>query len=178
TAAGPAAAAAPQPSPRATSAGADTARPATGDVDAPRAGVDALLARPDASTPDPAPAAADTPPPSGGSSRPAAARAARPPIKKPGAFPVIAGSCGLFFAILALLGFQMRAGKDPAIGKGEPVQLAAATPQPRQIIRRRVIITRIVEHRPRRAPATSAPATGGGSAPASPSAPATSAPAP
>ena len=69
---------------------------------------------------------------------------------------MIAGSLGLFFAITAWLGFQMRAGADPAIGKGEPVVLAAASPAPRQVIKRRVIVTRIVEHRPRRAPATAA----------------------
>ena len=49
----------------------------------------------------------------------------------------------------------MRAGADPAIGKGEPVQVAAATPAPRKVLIRRVIVTRIVEHR--RAATTAAP---------------------
>ena len=101
---------------------------------------------------------------------------------------MIAGSLGLFFAITAGLGFQMRAGADPAIGTGEPVALAAASPAPRQVIKRRVIVTRIVEHRPRRtpstpvgpaqAPASSAPApAAAGPAPA-PAAPAPAAPGP
>jgi hypothetical protein len=58
---------------------------------------------------------------------------------------VVAGSVGLFFVILALLAFQLRAGKDPAIGAGEPRLAAAAAPQ---VLVRRVIETRIVEHRP------------------------------
>ena len=64
---------------------------------------------------------------------------------------MIAGSLGLFFVIVALLAFQMRAGKDPAIGAGEPQLVASATtPRPRQVVVRRVIVTRIVEHRPAR----------------------------
>jgi hypothetical protein len=94
---------------------------------------------------------------------------------------VIAGSLGLFFATTAWLGFQMRAGADPAIGKGEPVVLAAASPAPRQVIKRRVVITRIVEHRPRRAPSTStapaAPASSAAAAAPAPAAPAAAAPA-
>ena len=57
----------------------------------------------------------------------AAPRPARPKISKPGPFPVIAGSLGLFFAIVALLAFQLRAGKDPAIGAGEPQLVAQAS---------------------------------------------------
>ena len=78
---------------------------------------------------------------------PAAVGPPRAPITKPGPFPVIALSLGLFLAIVALLAFQMRAGADPAIGKGEPVQVAAATPRAAQGLIRRVIVTRIVEHR-------------------------------
>ena len=52
--------------------------------------------------------------------------------RSPGRFRVIAGSAGLFFAIAALLAFQMRAGADPALGKGEPVVVAQATPAPRR----------------------------------------------
>ena len=51
---------------------------------------------------------------------------------------------------MALLAFQMRAGADPALGKGKPVVVAQATPAPRKVLVRRVIVTRIVEHRPRR----------------------------
>ncbi|HEY6887185.1 MAG TPA: hypothetical protein VI300_05370, partial [Solirubrobacter sp.] len=71
-------------------------------------------------------------------------------IRKPGPFPVVAGSFGLFFAITALLAVQMREGADPALGEPKP-QLLAAAPAPRRILVRRVIVTRIVEDRPRRA---------------------------
>ena len=105
--------------------------------------------------------------------------AKREPIKKPGPFPVIAGSAGLFFAIAALLAFQMRAGADPALGKRKPVVVAQATPAPRKVLVRRVIVTRIVEHRPRRGDAADdAARRGSGAAPAAPSAPAPAAPAP
>ena len=108
-------------------------------------------------------------------------RPKREPVKKPGPFRVIAGSAGLFFAIVALLAFQMRAGADPALGKGKPVVVAQATPAPRKVLVRRVVVTRIVEHRPRRGSAAAAAPRSTGSAPAAPaapSAPAPSAPAP
>jgi hypothetical protein len=103
----------------------------------------------------------------------------REPIKRPGPFPVIAGSAGLFFAVAALLAFQMRAGADPALGAGEPQVVAQATPAPRKVLIRRVIVTRIVEFRPRRDDGGPAPATprSTSSAPA-PAAPARAAPAP
>ena len=44
---------------------------------------------------------------------------------------MIAGSFGLFFAITALLAFQMRRGADPALGAPKPQVLAAAPVQPR-----------------------------------------------
>ena len=53
----------------------------------------------------------------------------REPIRKPGPFPVIAGSLGLFLAITALLALQLRAGADPALGAGEPQLVAAAAPR-------------------------------------------------
>jgi hypothetical protein len=82
-------------------------------------------------------------------------RAPKPRIRKPGPLPVMAGSFGLFFAITALLAFQMRRGADPALGAPKPV--ATATAPPRQILVRRVIETRIVEHRAARGRATPAP---------------------
>ena len=60
---------------------------------------------------------------------------------------MIAGSFGLFFAITALLAFQMRRGADPALGAPKPQVVAQATAAPRRIVVRRVIVTRIVEHR-------------------------------
>jgi hypothetical protein len=69
----------------------------------------------------------------------------RPRIRKPGPLGVIVASFGLFFAITALLAFQMRRGADPALGA--PKQQLAA---PHQILVRRVI----VEHRTGRARST------------------------
>jgi hypothetical protein len=120
------------------------------------------------------PAQRDTPrQPMAAASAPPRARA---PISKPSPLIVLGGSFGLFFLVTALLGFQMRAGADPAIGAGEPGQVAAATPPPRKVLVRRVVVTRIVEHR-RRDDGGSAPARSTASAPA-PSAPAPAAPAP
>jgi len=103
--------------------------------------------------------------------------------RKPGPLGVIAGSFGLFFAITALLAFQMRRGADPALGAPKPQVVAQATVAPRRIVVRRVIVTRIVEHRgaggggaPARVPAASS--SGGGSSPARAAAPPPPAPAP
>ncbi|WP_170178989.1 hypothetical protein [Solirubrobacter pauli] len=138
--------------------------------------------------PPPVPAAGpaasdpDAPPPR--TAPGASPRAARRPIKKPSAFPVVAASLGTFFVIVALLAFQMRAGADPAIGKGEPQLVAAAPQAPRQVVVRRVIVTRIVEHRPRRGatppaqPQTTAPSAPASSGSAAAPAPAAPAPAP
>ena len=148
------------PPPRATAAGTGPAGPGGAPADAPSA---APRTAPDPAAPRPRAGAGPT--------RAAAGRPARAPIKKPGPFPVIAGSLGLFLATAAGLAFQMRAGADPALG-GEPVVLAAG---PRPVIERRVVITRIVEHRPRGGAApTAAPAV---SEPAAP-APAAATPAP
>jgi hypothetical protein len=108
--------------------------------------------------------------------------AQRPPrrerIRKPDPLGVIAGSFGLFFAITALLAFQMRRGADPALGAPQP-QLAAAAPVAvRQVLVRRVIVTRIVEHRPRRGrPSPTRSSTTASATPAAPAAPAAPAPA-
>ena len=171
--------------PRSTPAAAD-ASPAG---DAPRAAEDAASATRDT------PRRVDAVPPPGGESPrprvdhdaptaklpalPKQAPRKREPIKKPGPFPVMAGSAGLFFAVAALLAFQMRAGADPALGKPKPVVVAQATPAPRKVLIRRVIVTRIVEHRPRRgATQTTTPAPSGSGAAPAPSAPQASAPAP
>jgi hypothetical protein len=76
-------------------------------------------------------------------------RAPKPRIRKPGPLGVLAGSFGLFFAVTALLAFQMRRGADPALGAPKPA--ATQTVAPRQVLVRRVVVTRIVEHRSRRA---------------------------
>ena len=74
----------------------------------------------------------------------------REPVKKPGPFPVIAGSAGLFFAVAALLGVPDAGRGGPGAREGQAVVVAQATPAPRKVLVRRVIVTRIVEHRPRR----------------------------
>jgi hypothetical protein len=109
---------------------------------------------------------------------PAVPRAAAPPrerIRKPGPLPVVAGSFGLFFAVTALLAFQMRRGADPALGAPAP-QVLAAVPAPHTILVRRVVVTRIVEHRRRhaaRAPSVAVQSRAAAPAPsAAPSAPA------
>jgi pyruvate dehydrogenase E2 component (dihydrolipoamide acetyltransferase) len=104
---------------------------------------------------------------------PALQRAA---IRTPGPFPVIAGSLGLFLAVTALLAFQMRAGADPALG--EPQAVAAASPAPRKVLIRRVIITRVVEHRRRRDGGSSAPVQAAPRTITAAPAPAAAAPAP
>jgi hypothetical protein len=62
--------------------------------------------------------------------------------RKPSAGWVLGPALGAFFAVLALLAFQVRAGNDPALGA--PV---AQVQKPRQIVVRRVI-TRVVIHHP------------------------------
>ena len=79
-------------------------------------------------------------------------------IRKPGPLPVIGASFGLFFAIAGLLAVQMRRGADPALGEPKP-QLLAAAPPPRQILVRRVIVTRIVESAQGGAPPSPRPAS-------------------
>ena len=100
--------------------------------------------------------------------------------RKPSSFGVFAGSLAAFFALLAFLAVQVRAGGDPALGPAKP----AATAEPRRVIVHRVIVRRVIvtEAAPRvasgggSAGGGEAAGGGGGSAPA-PCAPAQSAPA-
>src|SRR4051812_671153 len=83
-------------------------------------------------------------------SRPATTAAAtamtdRPRGRKPGPGAVLLGSAALFFVVLALLAFQMRAGRDPSLGAGS-AQVAEISPAPRRVLVRRVIVTRVVKH--------------------------------
>jgi hypothetical protein len=66
---------------------------------------------------------------------------ARARVRKPGPGAVILGSLALFFVVLALLAFQMRAGHEPSLAAGSPQPLA-----PHRVLVRRVIITRVVTH--------------------------------
>ena len=84
--------------------------------------------------------------------------APRARVHRPGPFPVIAGTLGVFLVVLTLLAFQSRAARDTAIG-ASPQPLAAVAPAPRRVLIRRVIVTRVVT-RVRRDPpaAVAAPA--------------------
>jgi hypothetical protein len=80
---------------------------------------------------------------------PAGAGGRRPArISRPGPEWVFGGAVGAFFAALALLAVQVRAGADPALGPAEPA--AQAPSQPREIVLRRVI-RRVVVDPPRAA---------------------------
>ena len=108
-----------------------------------------------------------------------AATTTEQPRRKPSSFGVFAGSLAAFFALLAFLAVQVRAGGDPALGPAEP----AATAQPRRVIVHRVIVRKVIvtERAPRvaaggAAPPSAASAPSGGGSPAP--APAAPAPAP
>ncbi|HET9736576.1 MAG TPA: hypothetical protein VFP78_00530 [Solirubrobacteraceae bacterium] len=104
--------------------------------------------------------------------------------RKPAPGWVFGGALGTFFAALALLAVQVRAGNDPALGEPTPKAVAAADVRPRKVIVKRKVIKRIVVHHPR--PAAAATTTSSGAAPAvsapattsAPSAPAPPAPVP
>ena len=86
--------------------------------------------------------APSTPTPAGG--------ARRRPAARPRAWGVMAATLGLFLAVFALLVFQLRNGRDPALGRGALVA-SAPTPvvqPPRRVLLRKVIITRVVVHLP------------------------------
>lgn len=86
---------------------------------------------------------------------------------------VALATLALFLTVLALLVFQLRTGRDPALG-ATVAPTSAPAPKKKRILIRKVIITRRVVHLPAE---TSAPAPATRvSAPAS--APAASAPAP
>jgi hypothetical protein len=83
---------------------------------------------------------------------------------------VAAATLALFFATAALLVFQLRSGRDPALGSGTPVAATAPKPKPKRILIRKVIVTRVVHDAPR--PAPTAPVQRTSTAPAAPAAPA------
>ena len=89
--------------------------------------------------------------------RDAPAGSGQPPRRpaKPRAGWVFGGALGAFFAALALLAFQVRAGQDPALGPAQPVA-QVQKPEPRRILIRKVI-KRVVVHHP--------PASSGAAAP-------------
>ena len=90
---------------------------------------------------------------------------------KPSSMWVFAPALGAFFAALALLAVQVRAGHDPALGPAEPVAQQPA-PRPRRVLVRRVIRRVVVHHPPAGSPSFSSPAA------VQPSGPETATPAP
>jgi len=104
--------------------------------------------------------------------------ASDPRGRRSGPAGVMLASLGAFFALLAILAVQVRAGGDPALGPAKP----AAEVAQRRVIVHRVVLRRVVvtQTAPRsRAPAGAAPSTPAPSAPApSAPAPAPAAPAP
>src|SRR4051794_5393951 len=97
----------------------------------------------------------------------------------PRARAVAAATIAVFLAIFALLVFQLRSGRDPALGQGTTLA-TAPVPPPKRILVRKTILTRVIVHLPAQeedgAPVAAAPAR---AAPVvSYSAPAPSVPAP
>ena len=94
----------------------------------------------------------------------AGAMAATTDRRKPSPFGLLAGSLAAFFALLAFLALQVRAGGDPALGQPKP----AATAEPRRVIVHRVIVRRIVvtDRAPARRPSGTAAAVSSAPAPA------------
>jgi len=108
----------------------------------------------------------------------AAPEGAAPPVRARRAGPagLMLWSLAGFFALLAVLAVQVRAGEDPALGAAETP--AAAAPA-RRVVVHRVVLRRVVvtDPAPRRSVASGGPAPRGGTAPAAP-APVAAAPAP
>jgi hypothetical protein len=104
----------------------------------------------------------------------AAAMTTNARVRRPAPGWVFGGALGTFFAALALLAVQVRAGEDPSLGQAKPV--AAVREQPRKVIVKRKVIKRVVVHHPRPTAVPAAPSSGAASAPPTASAP--SAPAP
>lgn len=67
-------------------------------------------------------------------------------MTRPRPIATIVAAVATFAAVLALLAWQVRSGRDPALGAGKAVQVAAA---PRRVlvrkIVRRIIVTQVVQ---------------------------------
>ena len=100
--------------------------------------------------------------------------------RRPPARHVAAGTLALFLAVFALLAFQLRSGRDPALG-GVVVAAKAPAVPPKRVLIRKVVITRVVVHLPRDGGGAAAPVraiTPASPAPAAPVQVAPAAPAP
>ena len=69
--------------------------------------------------------------------------------RRPRARTVASMTLALFLAVFALLAFQLRSGRDPALGRPQ-ARAAAPAPPPRRVLIRKVIVTRVVVHLPAR----------------------------
>jgi hypothetical protein len=108
---------------------------------------------------------------------PSAARPeSRPRPRRVPSLPTVLASAACFFVIFEFLAFQLRSGRDPAIG-ASAADPAAARPRP-VVVHRRIIVRRVVESAPS---ASDVPVGGVGSSSSSTSsaaAPAAASPAP
>ena len=68
---------------------------------------------------------------------------------RPRARAVASMTLVLFLAVFALLAFQLRSGRDPALGRPQ-ARAAAPAPPPRRVLVRKIIVTRVVVHLPAR----------------------------
>ena len=64
----------------------------------------------------------------------------------PSARVVVTATLALFLMVFALLAYQLRSGRDPALGAGPATRVAA--PPPKRIIVRKLIVTRVIVHLP------------------------------
>ena len=65
----------------------------------------------------------------------------------PRARAVAAATVAVFLAVFALLVFQLRSGRDPALGQGTTLA-KAPVPPPKRILVRKTIVTRVIVHLP------------------------------
>ena len=65
----------------------------------------------------------------------------------PPARAVAAATVAVFLAVFALLVFQLRSGRDPALGQGTTLA-KAPVPPPKRILVRKTIVTRVIVHLP------------------------------
>jgi hypothetical protein len=77
--------------------------------------------------------------------------------RAPAAVIVAAGSLAVFCVVFALLAFQLRAGRDPALSAASASVPAA--PPVRRVIQRRIVIRKVIIHVRPREDDTPAPAT-------------------
>ena len=65
----------------------------------------------------------------------------------PRARAVAAATVAVFLAVFALLVFQLRSGRDPALGQGTTLA-KAPVPPPKRVLVRKTIVTRVIVHLP------------------------------